>query len=158
MRRPLLANETLLSNSKEMVYRACAPGDYDTQADAPSDAMFRPRTSDNGELSCDRGAHHSAKQAYDYRKDVAQLESKGIWGISVGEVDHAGHNVVDDSKRHKMAGNPCSPAHVFIDMTDYYSLRKRERQAVRQQLLLLARKRGRLYPVPASTTAPKGLF
>lgn len=158
MRRSLQSGEVLLKDSDEMFFRACAPGNFNQHTGQPLDTLFRPDKRDNGELSGDRSSRHSADQAYKHRTNANGLRCSGIWGITVGEADQAGHNVVDDTSRNFALGVHCSPAHVFLDMTDYHQLRSRQRQAVRQRLLLLAIRHGRQYPVNVSEDTTEELF
>ena len=114
----------------------------------PTSVNFRPTDQDEGKWSVDRSSVVSAEQSHTAYLERG-LESIGVWGVSVDEVESTGRQAwADPIAPDPAAGEPGNEAHSFVD---FEQLERKECEKVASLLKRAALARGRLYaPEPAT--------
>ena len=103
--------ETRLTSGEELLYRQ-AVREFDLDDGRPNYKMFMPHTASD-ELSVDRGAKLTPRQAYERYLQQTGKQPFGVWPVSVDDVEESGLKAYDDSaKPDRHIG------HAYIDFKD----------------------------------------
>jgi hypothetical protein len=142
---PLEKGEELLDSPDELVFRHCAPGNFDEVTGKPTAMIFRATDRDAGKLSGARQSKTTAQKASEHRTKVLNMASRGTWAVSVAQIETAGSRAVDDSALLPIDPEP-APGHTYFDVR--HQTTSRERDKFRSMMLIAANKRGRQHPAP----------
>ena len=135
----LVDGEELVPSSGELLWRNAHPKFVD--GDMISSQVFRVSTLDLGKLSTARSTQIEAAAHFDEYTSDFNLESAGVWAVSVAEVDAQGVRVVGDVGVQDGFRRPTG--HAYLD------LRAKTRNGAKtlsSHLRALAQGRGRIHP------------
>lgn len=105
------ASETRLTIGEELLYRQAARA-FDLDDGRPNYKMFMPHTASD-ELSVDRSAKLTPRQAYERYTQQTGKPSFGVWPVSVEDVEGCGLKAYDDSAKPDR-----HDGHAYIDFKD----------------------------------------
>jgi len=133
-------SDELLEDVDELLHRQVHPSFL--QKGRISSQAFRPTPKDEDQLSVSRGSMTTAEDAYALYTEEKELESAGVWSVTVGECQ-----TVDLKSYYQPAEEPVhDPAHGFIDFRGLTSNAKEKRS---KRLAAMARARGCQFAPPA---------
>lgn len=124
-----------LSDKQEKLLRQIHPDQF-TVDGQPASSAFLPRASHAGLLST-RRQHIGAERAF--REWIENHESRGTWGVTVGEVENASLRAFDDSNE---SDHPEGHASVDFNSLTTNGLQKRSARVLRDHAV----KHGCLHP------------
>lgn len=133
--------EALLTAIDEVLFRQVHP--TFVRDGRPTSQAFKPTPKDAGRLSVSRSALCEASEAFALYTETRQLDSAGVWGITVGECRDVGLEAHGDP----LTSPPdeySDPAHAVVDFTAIE--RRKEVEAKAALLLRQAVSRGCLHP------------
>lgn len=130
-----LPGEVLITQSAELLHRACPAPHFDREAALPTSEMFRVTKHDEGKLSVARETAATPNELYAYRVRTARRPPAGVWSVQQSEVVSVGLRAIDDIA---IAGPDAAPGHSYIDHRCEPPLSDEEREAMQSRLLLYA--------------------
>lgn len=136
-----LANsEELLGDQTELLWRNTHPtwivnGKLTSQA-------FRPTPKDQQKLSAARESKVSAEENFKEFTEEFELDSVGVWAVSVGEVEEQGLRSIYDENS-PSTPKPCLKGHTSIDFT---GISQKQAKRIGGRLRDHAEARGRQHP------------
>ena len=126
-----------LEDQDELLLRQVTP--VWVQEGRPVSRAFRPNSNDGGQLSTDRNSMLTPREAFEAYLAL-QLESGGVWGLTVGE--YAGEGLLSYSD--PLEDNP---AHAVVDFSTHDEKGQRKKS---KRLHAHAVRRGCLYSIDAA--------
>lgn len=127
--------EILITQSAELLHRACPAPHFDHETARPTSEMFRVTKQDEGKLSVARETAATPEELYAYRVRTARRPPAGVWSVQQSEVASVGLQAVDDSA---IAGPDAAPGHSYIDHRGEPPWSAEEREAIQSRLWLYA--------------------
>lgn len=139
--------EKTLTEPEEVLFRQIHPSLL--QDGEPASSSFRPKGSDKGKLSVDRGAMTTAERSHALYT-ANGFSSVAVYGVTVGEFGKCGIPCEPDPlpATSELAANP---AHALANFVDYGSSMQR---TVAKRLKTFALARGVLHPKPEPDHGP----
>lgn len=120
---PLGPGEVLLTDHGELVWRNVNPA-WVTDGGISSQA-FRPTPKDEAKLSSAREQKVSAAEHFREFTEDLNLDSVGVWAVSVGEANANGIPSIYDEHAPSMKG--CPTGHTSLDFTNMTSKSRQRR-------------------------------
>lgn len=114
MESELAEGEKLLTDPEEQLWRNAHPTFLD--GERLSSQVFTPTAQHAWKLSVARSAAVSASDHFVEYTEVMNLDSIGVWAVSVAEVNLEGLTAVYDAES-DTAPDPCPAGHTFIDFS-----------------------------------------
>lgn len=127
-----------LSDVEELLWRQVHP-DW-MQAGRCTSQAFKPTPKDKGQISVSQSSLVSAEDAFQFHISTLDLESAGVWAITVGDASSVGYAVLDDSQN-PVPNTP--PGHALIDARQESGSRQK---TLARALASAANDRGRIHP------------
>jgi hypothetical protein len=127
-----------LNDAEEFLWRQVHP-DW-MQAGRPTSQAFKPTPKDQGLMSVSQSSLVSAEDAFQFHISTLDLESAGVWAITVSDASSVGYAVFDDSQN-PVPNTP--PGHALVDTS--HESRSRQKSLARA-LASAANDRGRIHP------------